>query len=45
MGNHANAEDATQMTFTALAASAGDLGAYRSLGGWLYSTAWHIARP
>ena len=44
MGNHANAEDATQMTFTALAASAGELADYRSLGGWLYSTAWHVSR-
>lgn len=44
MGNHANAEDAAQMVFTALAASSGELADYRSLGGWLYSTAWHIAR-
>ena len=43
-GNHQDAEDAMQLVFAALAESAPLLTAHRSLGGWLYSTAWHISR-
>lgn len=44
LGNYQDAEDAMQQTFAALAVKADGLRKYRSLGGWLYSTAWHIAR-
>jgi RNA polymerase sigma factor (sigma-70 family) len=43
-GNTEDAEDAMQLVFAALAENAGDLSSYRALGGWLYSTSWHIAR-
>src|SRR5947208_1140039 len=43
-GNHQDAEDATQLVFAALATKAATLASCRSLGGWLYSTAWHTAR-
>ena len=43
-GSYQDAEDATQLVFAALAERAAALTSYRSLGGWLYSTAWHIAR-
>src|SRR5688572_3883862 len=43
-GNYQDAEDAMQLVFAALADRAASLTSYRSLGGWLYSTAWYIAR-
>jgi RNA polymerase sigma factor (sigma-70 family) len=43
-GNAQDAEDAAQLVFAALANRAGELASSRSLGGWLYSTAWHISR-
>src|SRR5262245_50162951 len=42
-GNAHDAEDAAQATFSKLAERAGDLINHRSIAGWLYSTAWHIA--
>src|SRR2546430_8959687 len=42
--NHQDAEDAMQLVFAALAEHAHLLASYRSLGGWLYSTAWRTAR-
>src|SRR5439155_3927276 len=43
-GNHQDAEDAMQLVFAELAKKAATLASYRSLGGWLYSTAWHTSR-
>jgi RNA polymerase sigma factor (sigma-70 family) len=43
-GNAQDAEDAAQLVFAALANRAGELASARSLGGWLYSTAWHVSR-
>jgi RNA polymerase sigma factor (sigma-70 family) len=44
IGNHQDAEDATQTVFATLAARAGELTRYRSLAGWLYTTAWNVSR-
>jgi RNA polymerase sigma factor (sigma-70 family) len=43
-GSHQDAEDATQAVFATVIVRARDLGNCRSLGGWLYSAAWHVSR-
>jgi RNA polymerase sigma factor (sigma-70 family) len=42
-GNAHDAEDSTQAVFAILAQRASELTEHRTLGGWLYSTAWHTA--
>src|SRR4051794_34168034 len=42
-GNRCDAEDATQAVFATLAAKAASLTGCRSVAGWLYNTAWHVA--
>jgi RNA polymerase sigma factor (sigma-70 family) len=42
-GNAHEAEDAAQAVFATLAERAADLTGHRSVAGWLYSTAWHVA--
>jgi RNA polymerase sigma factor (sigma-70 family) len=44
IGDHHDAEDATQAVFAILANRAALLTSYRSLAGWLYSTAWNVSR-
>ena len=43
-GSHEDAEDATQAVFATVVVRAHDLAGHTSLGGWLYSAAWHISR-
>ena len=43
-GDYHDAQDATQAVFATLAEQAGSLTSYRSLAGWLYSTAWNVSR-
>ena len=43
-GSHQDAEDATQAVFATVIVRARDLADCRSLGGWLYSAAWHVSR-
>src|SRR6187397_3200126 len=42
-GDHHDAEDAAQAVFGTLADRAATLTAFRSLAGWLYSTAWNVS--
>jgi RNA polymerase sigma factor (sigma-70 family) len=43
-GSHQDAEDATQTVFATLVVRGHDLIGCTSLGGWLYSAAWHVSR-
>ncbi len=43
-GSHQDAEDATQAVFATVIVRGHDLREHRSLGGWLYSAAWHVSR-
>ena len=43
-GSHQDAEDATQAVFATVIVRSRDLAKCRSLGGWLYSAAWHVSR-
>ena len=44
LGDHHDAEDATQAVFGALMEQAARLTHHRSLAGWLYGAAWNVAR-